>query len=131
MTVDANKEIVRRIYEEGFNRGDPSIFDTLYSDAFRHHSKTIHDVAPGTEGERESMRRFRKAIPDACFRIDDCIAEGDRVVVRLTVTGTPVEAFPPIEPGEPMEFRAVAIFRIEDGLVAEEWFYRDAGTGSG
>ena len=85
----------------------------------------------GTEGERESMRRFRKAIPDACFRIDDCIAEGDRVVVRLTVTGTPVEAFPPIEPGEPMEFRAVAIFRIEDGLVAEEWFYRDAGTGSG
>jgi len=60
------------------------------------------------------------------FEIEDQIAEGDRVANRLTIRGTPVKAFPPIEPdGSEMEFRAVAIFRIEEGLIAEEWFYRE------
>ena len=110
-----NKRIVREIYEVGFNRGDSGVFDRLYSDDFLHPDKTIHDVASGAAGEQQSMQRFREAIPDACFHIDEMVAEGDKVVVRLTVTGTPVKAFPPIEPGEPMAFRAVAIFRLEAG----------------
>jgi predicted ester cyclase len=72
------------------------------------------------------MLRFREAIPDADFQIEDIIAEGDQVVVRLALTGTPVKEFPPIQAGEPMEFRAVAVFRLDGGLVTEEWFYRDA-----
>ncbi|MBW2270812.1 MAG: ester cyclase [Deltaproteobacteria bacterium] len=126
MDLEANKAVVRRIYEEGFNRGDVSVFDTLYATNFRHHSKTIHDVSSGAAGERESMLRFREAIPDVRFQIEDTIAEGDHVVVRLTVTGTPVKAFPPIQPGEPVEFCAVAVFRLDGGRVTEEWFYRDA-----
>lgn len=126
MDLEANKQVVRDIYQRGFNQGDASVFDTLYTRGFEHHSKTIHDVSSGAPGEKESMLRFREAIPDIEFRVDDAIAEGDKVVVRLTATGTPVKAFPPIQPGEPMAFRAVAIFRLEDGRVAEEWFYRDA-----
>ena len=126
MDLEANKTVIRRIYEEGFNQGDASVFDTLYAKDFRHHSKTIHDVSSGAEGERESMLRFREAIPDARFQIDDALAEGDQVVVRLTVTGTPVKEFPPIQPGKPIEFRAVAVFRLEGGRVTDEWFYRDA-----
>ena len=125
-TLVRNKEIIRRIYELGFNQGDASIFDELYTSNFRHHNKTIHDVAAGGAGEAESMRRFREAIPDVRFTIEDQIAEGDRVANRLSIRGTPVKAFPPIEPtGEAMEFRAVAIFRLVDGKIAEEWFYRE------
>ncbi len=123
---DRNKKIVRRVYERGFNTGDASVFDELYAASFRHHNKTIHDVSAGGAGEKESMRRFREAIPDVCFTIEDQIAEGDRVANRLTIRGTPVKAFPPIEPnGGPMEFRAVAIFRLVNGLIEEEWFYRE------
>lgn len=123
--LEANKALIRRIYDEGYNRGEELVYDTLYKPDFRHHNKTIHDVSRGGEGEKESMRRFRKAIPDAVFTIEEQIAERDLVVNRLLVRGTPVEFFPPIEPtGDAMEFRAVAIFRIEDGLIAEEWFYR-------
>jgi predicted ester cyclase len=125
MDCDANKKIVRRIYEQGFNEGDASVFDELYAADFRHHNKTIHDVSSGGAGERESMLRFRDAIPDVHFSIDHSIAEADKVVVLLTVTGTPVKEFPPIKPGEAMEFHAAAIFRIEGGKVAEEWFYRE------
>ena len=125
-TAERNKAIVRRVYEQGFNEGDASVFDELYAPGFRHHNKTIHDVSSGGAGEKESMRRFRDAIPDVRFTIEDQIAEGDRVANRLTIRGTPVKTFPPIEPdGSLMEFRAVAIFRIEDGLIAEEWFYRE------
>ena len=125
MSVETNVAIVRRIYEQGFNRGDASVYDELYADDFRHHNKTIHDVSKGGAGERESMLRFRDAIPDVCFTIVDCMAEGDKVMLHLTITGTPVKAFPPIEPGEPMSFKAAAIFRLADGKVAEEWFYRE------
>jgi steroid delta-isomerase-like uncharacterized protein len=128
MDLEANKAVVRRIYEEGFNRGDVSIFETLYAKDFRHHSKTLHDVSSGAAGERESMLRFREAIPDVHFQIDDTLAEGDQVMVRLTLTGTPVKEFPPIPAGEPMEFRAVAVFRLDAGRVTEEWFYRDAAS---
>jgi steroid delta-isomerase-like uncharacterized protein len=125
-TREQNKAIVRRVYEQGFNEGDASVFDELYAASFRHHNKTIHDVSAGGAGEKESMRRFREAIPDVRFTIEDQIAEGDRVANRLTIRGTPVKTFPPIEPdGSLMEFRAVAIFRIEQGLIAEEWFYRE------
>jgi len=127
-SLDANKAIIRRIYERGFNAGDGSVFDELYADDFRHHNKTIHDVSSGGAGERESMLRFRDAIPDSRFEITEQIAEGDKVVNFLTVTGTPVKEFPPIRPGERMEFRAVAIFRLADGKVAEEWFYREPAS---
>lgn len=125
--LERNKRIVRRVYEQGFNAGDGSVFDELYAPDFRHHNKTIHDVSVGGAGEKESMRRFRDAIPDVCFTIDDQIAERDLVSNRLTIRGTPVKFFPPIEAnGEPIEIRAVAIFRVqENGLIAEEWFYRD------
>ena len=122
---EANKAIIRRIYEQGFNRGDPSIYDTSYAPDFRHHHKTIHDVSRGGEGEKESMLRFRAAIPDVNFAIRDCLAEDDKVMVHLTVTGTAIRAFPPIEAGERIDFGAAALFRLENGLVAEESFYRD------
>ena len=122
---DANEAIVRRVYEEGLNRGDPSVYDEVFAKDFRHHDKTIHDVSRGGEGEKESMRRFRAAIPDVHFEITDCLAERDKVMVHLTVTGTAAEAFPPIAAGERIGFRAVALFRLEDGLIAEEWFYRE------
>ena len=125
-TLELNKRVVRRVYEQGFNEGDATVFDELYAPTFRHHNKTIHDVSAGGAGEKESMHRFRDAIPDVRFTIEDQIAEGDRVANRLTIRGTPIKTFPPIEPnGREMEFRAVAIFRLEAGSIVEEWFYRE------
>jgi predicted ester cyclase len=110
LTGEANKAIVRRIYEEGYNAGDLSIYDELYQPNFVHHSKTIHDIEPGAAGEAESMIRFRQAIPDVQFTILDQIAERDLVATRLRINETMV------------------LFRIEDGRVAEEWLFLNGGT---
>ena len=128
---EENAAIVRRIYEQGFNQGDESVYETLYAPDFRHHDKTIHDVSRGGEGEKESMLRFRAAIPDVRFEILDCLTGGDKVMVHLRVTGTARTAFPPIAAGEAINFRAAALFRLADGLVAEEWFYREPVASAG
>jgi|FLMP01.1.fsa_nt_emb predicted ester cyclase len=127
-SLEMNKALIRRVYDEGYSRGDESVYAACYCDDFLHHDKTIHDVGKGAEAERLSMLRFRDAVPDARFEVVHQIAEGDRVVNQLRITGNPVKPFPPIEPGTPMAFGAVAIFRIREGKIAEEWFYRASGT---
>jgi predicted ester cyclase len=128
-SVEANKAVVRRIYAEGFNGGDESIYTELYRPDFRHHSKTIHDISAGAEGERQSMLRFRRAIPDVRFELLDELGEGDRVAVRLRITGTLREVFGTLtDVDAPVDIRALALFRIEDGLAAEEWFFVDGGA---
>jgi steroid delta-isomerase-like uncharacterized protein len=128
MTVAENRALVERVYREGYNGGDVRVYDDCYTDDFVHHSKTIHDITPGAGGERESMLRFRAAIPDARFEIVELVAEDDLVAARLQITGTPVTAFGDIEPdGEAIRIDAVAWFRVRDGRLAEEWFFVDGG----
>jgi predicted ester cyclase len=124
----ANRALIERVYRDGYNGGDVRLYDECYTDDFVHHSKTIHDIAPGGDGERESMLRFRAAIPDACFEILDLVAEGDRVAARLRITGTPRGEFGDIgATGEPIDIHGLALFRVRDGRIAEEWFFVDGG----
>jgi predicted ester cyclase len=125
----SDKDVVRRIYEDGYNRADESVFAELYHPAFVHHSKSLHDTAAGGEGERESMLRFRAAMPDVHFEILELLADDDKVVARLRITGTPAQAFADVfRAGDAFDRHAIALFRMQDGQVAEEWFFTDAGT---
>ena len=120
--------MVRALYERGYTGGDESVFRDLYAPGFVHHSKVLHDVPPGGEGERQSMLAFRRAMPDARFDVLDLVAERDTVVARLRVTGTPVAAYGHnVRAGEPFDVQAAAVFRLEGGLLAEEWYFIDAG----
>lgn len=123
-----NKDVVQALYDRGFTGGDEQAFRELYAPDFVHHSKVLHDVPAGGEGERLSMLAFRRAMPDARFEVLELIAEGDRVVARLRVTGTPVEDFGHnVRRGDAFDTHAAAVFRLEDGLLAEEWYFLDAG----
>jgi predicted ester cyclase len=127
-TLAANKALVRRIYEDGYDRGDASVFESLYAPDFDHHSKVIHDVGPAGPGEAESMRRFRAAIPDVRFRVMDQLAEGDMVATRLHITGHPVGGYGPVSADDAVfDVHAMVLFRVEDGLAAEEWLFVDGG----
>ena len=130
--LEANKAVIRRIYEEGYDKGDPTVFETLYAPGFIHHSKVIFDVRSGGLGEQDSMRRFREAMPDVRFTVVDQVAEGDMVATRLHITGHPVRDYGTVQAADgAFEVNALALFRLENGLAADEWFYVDGGTGSG
>src|SRR5262245_29627445 len=125
-----NKSVVRRIYEDGYDQGDETVYETLYAPGFVHHSKVIFDVRPGGLGELDSMRRFRASMPDVRFRVIDQVAEGDMVATRLHISGHPVADYGTVHAAAvAFDVNALALFRVVDGLVTEEWFYVDGGHG--
>jgi predicted ester cyclase len=123
-TIHDAQAVVRKIYELGFNQGVTAAFDECYAPGFVHHSKVIHDVPPGGEGEKQSMIRFREAIPDVRFEIIDMIGDENRVVVRLHIHGHAENSYGTVH--------AVAWFRIDASgervQVAEEWLFVDAAA---
>lgn len=68
------------------------------------------------------LAAVRAAWPDHQWAIEDLIAEGDRVVVRLTSRATHRAAYGGIAPtGRPVAFGVVMIYRIASGRIAEQW----------
>jgi predicted ester cyclase len=126
--LEANKAVVRRIYEEGYDQGDPSVFHTLYAPDFVHHSKVTTEISEAGAGEEQSMRRFHEAIPDVRFRVLSQLAEGDWVATRLRINGHPVGDYGPVKATDDVfDVHSLVLFRVENGLVAEEFLFVDGG----
>ncbi|MEO6891675.1 MAG: ester cyclase [Ktedonobacteraceae bacterium] len=77
-----------------------------------------HAIEVGTESAKKALANAFATFPQTRFVVEDLIAEGDKVALRVTAHGVPTP------PGEPLPF-IMEIFRIENGRVAEIW---GAGT---
>jgi len=121
----ANKALVRRFYEE-IDRGDLAAMDELVAEDYVDHSPPpFARSRPGREGLKESFRLFWEATPGH-HRIEDQIAEDDKVVTRLTVYGTHAGDLPGFaRTGNRLEMTAIVIHRIADGRLAEKWSSKD------
>src|SRR3954471_8568702 len=86
MSTEANKALVRRFYE-AIDRGDLAAMDELVAEDYIDHSPPpFPGLAPGREGLKQAFRMFWEATPGH-HRIEDQIAEGDKVVTRMTAYG--------------------------------------------
>src|SRR5437660_12553090 len=90
--TEANKAVVRNVFEEGFNRGNLAIVEGLVAEDCVDHS-TFKIEAKGREAIKQRFAMQRKSFPDLKFSFDDMIAEGDRVVWRWTMRGTDLGGF--------------------------------------
>jgi steroid delta-isomerase-like uncharacterized protein len=124
-TEESNKELVRTFYEE-IDKGNLAAMDELVSeDYINHHPPPFPALAPGREGLKQAFQIFWEATP-GYHVIEDQVAEGDKVVTRLTVYGAHEGDLPGIpKTGNKMEMTAVAIHRIADGKIAEHWSNTD------
>ena len=117
-TNDDNKALVRRFIREIFEQGRLEAVEELCADDFIGHTWGNADK----EGLRAAMGRVAKALADAHFRIDDMIAEDDRVAVRVTASARQVGEFMGLPAsGRSYEIGEIHIFRVRDGKVAEHW----------
>lgn len=120
MTLEHNKQIARRFIDEVFVHQDPAAVDELAADDFTPH--TFGPMPPGREPLKQAMARAGAGVSDPVFTIEDVIAEGDRVAVRLTTSATHSGTFMGIPPsGTRYTIPEIHIFRIRDGQVAEHW----------
>lgn len=125
MSVEGNKVLFRRTYEELLNRGDLDVADELVSPEFIN-----HEAPAGRDRGPESMRglatMLRTAFPDLRFEIEELVAEGDTVAGRLTMSGThegPLMGTPPSRRSVRQEHMHFVRFR--DGKAVEHWGVRD------
>ena len=84
---EENKALVRRLYDEVLKKGDLGVIDELCSPNLVDHSAPP-GVLPGIEGAKQMIGMYRAAFPDLVVSVEDLIAEGDKVVFRLTMRGT-------------------------------------------
>ena len=124
MSTDENKAIVRRFYEE-IDKGNLAAMDELVAEDYLNHAPPPFPVGPGREGLKQAFETFWEATP-GYHRIEDQIAEGDKVVTRMTAIGTHERDLPGIPAtGAKLEMTAIAIHRIADGKIAEHWSGKD------
>jgi steroid delta-isomerase-like uncharacterized protein len=127
MSTDANKAIVVQLYEEVFNKGDLNLADKLVApNAVDHEPQRSPGAPGGPQGLKALVTMLRNAFPDDHYMIDDLIAEGDKVVARLTHSGTHLGAFWGLPPtGKHISTTSIHIFRFADGQLVEHWASRD------
>ncbi len=117
MSIDDNKALLRRYYDEVLNAGRLDQIDALFAPDFVSHPDES-DLA----GFKRGAAMSRAAFPDMHVTVEDQIAEGDKVVTRWTATAThqgPFAGLPPT--GKPVTVRAIHIHRIRAGRIVELW----------
>jgi predicted ester cyclase len=125
MSAEANKAIVRRYYDELWNQWNLSLSDELI-DAGISFRGSLGVTVQGLEGFKQYVTLVRGAFPDFHNTIEDLIAEGDKVVARLTYHGTHRgELFGIAPTGKRVTYAGIAIFRIADGRIVEGWVIGD------
>jgi steroid delta-isomerase-like uncharacterized protein len=125
MSLTQNKALVRRYYDEMWNRWDLVLAQELIAAdiSFR---GSLGTSVRGREGFIQYMQSVRGAFPDFHNDVEELIAEGDSVVVRLTYSGTHQGELFGIGPtGRSIAYAGVAIFRITAGQIAEGWVLGD------
>jgi steroid delta-isomerase-like uncharacterized protein len=124
MGIEENKVIVRRFIDEVFGKGDLGAVDALVDQDFVPH--TWPSTGDGRGDLKRAIERVSKGLADAAFTIDDMIAEGDRVVARLTASATQTGEFMGMPPtGKRYTIAEIHIFRVRDGHIVEHWHQFD------
>jgi steroid delta-isomerase-like uncharacterized protein len=127
MSSETNKAVCRRMLDQLYNQHRPDLIPEFFTPDFVYHAgRPSRELPIGIEGFRERVTMALAAFPDIQITVDDEIAEGNRVVCRWTVTGTHQGAFGDIPPTGKAATRAgVAIYRLVDGKIAENWLFAD------
>ncbi len=125
MSVEANKVIVRRTFEEIFNQGHLALADAWVAATFVNHAAPA-DMLPGPESLKGHVVLLRTAFPDLHFRIEDLIADKERIAARVTFSGTHRGVFRGFLPTDrPFVQSQMHMVRFVEGKIVEHWAVKD------
>ena len=119
MTVDQNKRLVRRFYEEVLNTGDVTdVASFIAPDCVEVYDNVRYPL--GLEGAKEHVLGVRRTYADLHVTIEQQIGEGEWVVSVVTMRGTHSGEWLGIAPtGKPVQITAVNVDRVVDGRIVE------------
>ena len=122
MSAENNKALVRRYFEDAWNKHNPSMVESIFSADFVDRSPDVPGIPHTRDGLKQFISLYLRAFPDASITIEDQLAEGDRVVTRWTGRGTQTGQFMEMPPsGKRVAVQGVQIDRLSGGKIVESW----------
>ena len=119
---EESKAIVQRFYRDMVNQGNLDLADELLAPDYVEHWSP---AGSGIEGFRQFAVGLVAAFPDLQVTVEDLVAEGNRVVARVTVHATHEGALMGMTPtGRQVSFEGIDIFEVEDGRIVGRWNLR-------
>ena len=119
-----NKRIAQQFPEDVATKGNIDLIDDICTEGFTDHTPMWE--TRGRENAKQEMEELLSAFSDFSATVEDIIAEGDTVAMRVTLRGTHEGEFQNIEPtGKEFEVQNMIFTRIEDGKIAERWVQPD------
>jgi steroid delta-isomerase-like uncharacterized protein len=124
MSVEQNKAIIRRVFEEVINQDKSQIINELIAPSYVNHDMPA--PVPGPEGFKMVVGLFRAAFPDLHVTLEDVLGEESKVVTRGYFTGTHKGDFNGIPAtGKTVKASYVDMWRVENGKAVENWVQMD------
>jgi predicted ester cyclase len=125
MSIDQNKQIMRRMIDEVWNQGNLATADELF--AVDHTSPSAPQLPPGSDGVKMLVKMFREAMPDYHMDIDLMMADDKQVVARFTQSGTHSggDLMGMKASGRKATWTEIGILRIKDSKIVESWYEVD------
>lgn len=118
MSIEQNREVLRQVIEEGFNKGNYNALDALFAPEYQEHQFGLHKTLSGL---KQDIQFLRTAFPDLHLTIDDMIADHDKVWIRMTACGTNLGPLAGPPTGKAMTITVMDVCRFEDGKIVEHW----------
>jgi steroid delta-isomerase-like uncharacterized protein len=121
---EENRTLIRRWFEEVWNKGRAEAIDELFADGAVAHglAGAGGEGLRGPEGFRPFFQRFREDFPDIEVVVEDTVAEGDKVAARCSVRGRhQSNKLGYAATNQPVDFTGICIVRIADGKIVEAW----------
>ena len=125
MSIETNKAIVRRLIEQVWNNKQVELIDEFFTEEVVSHV-TGYPPGSGLDSTEDHTALYLKAFPDLMMTIEDDIAEGDKVVLRWTMTATQKGELPGIPAtGKQVVQSGMTVYRLDNAKIAESWFLAD------
>jgi len=123
MDTNENKKLIRRYIEERWNERKLRLIDELVAPNFLLHTPTGDIDLPTF---KEAIGGYLQSFPDSHVKLEDVLADGDKVAIRYTFSGTHSADFMGVmATGRRTLCSGMAFYRIVDGRIVEGWFVED------
>lgn len=118
--METNKKVMER-FVEFINSGDRKIGEAIISPDVIFYAPTSPEPLRGLDGYVAVLAMMRGAMPDVHWNVEETIAEGDKIMVRFTMTGTQTQPFMGMPASnKPVKVTAMNIYEFKDGKIIRE-----------
>jgi len=125
MSVDQNKALIRRLYDEALDKGNLAVVDEIIAPDYVRRG-FAPGAPPGPESTKQVFTMMRTAFPDLRTTVEPVVGEGDMVAVQLTHRGTHKGEFRGIAPtGKQAAWTTIGIYRFAGNKLKEAWIQMD------